>query len=99
MEQVGKGAMKLIYKVRELKTNRYVAMAKMVDAQTKESVESFLREARLTSLLEHPNIVTIHDMGIGEGGEPYFTMELLKGRTLAEVIKQAYSGDPTVRGK
>ncbi|MFC4991301.1 serine/threonine protein kinase [Rubritalea tangerina] len=99
VEQVGKGAMKLIYKVRELKTNRYVAMAKMVDAQTKESVESFLREARLTSLLEHPNIVTIHDMGIGEGGEPYFTMELLKGRTLAEVIKQAYSGDPTVRGE
>jgi len=93
VEEVGRGAMKQIYKVRELKANRFVAMAKMVDAMTKESVESFLREARLTSILEHPNIITIHDMGIGRDGEPYFTMELLKGRTLYEVVKEAYAED------
>lgn len=99
IEEIGRGAMKRIYKVRELKANRYVAMAKMVGAKTQESVESFLREARLTSALEHPNIITIHDMGVGRDGEPYFTMELLKGRTLYEVVKEAYAEEGGMRGR
>lgn len=89
-EKVGQGGMKAVYKAKERKTNRYVAMAKMSSTATREGVEYFLREARLTSSLQHPNIVTVHSIGLDEDANPYFTMELLKGKTLAEVLKENY---------
>ena len=103
LEKVGQGGMKKIYRVKERKTNRFVAMAKMVSSSHRESVEYFLREARLTSSLQHPNIVTVHSIGLDEDANPYFTMELLKGNTLAEVVKADYKqevqGSREVRDK
>lgn len=47
----------------------------------------FIREARITGKLEHPNIIPIHDLGIDENNRPFFTMKMIKGKTLSEIIK------------
>lgn len=50
------------------------------------ALRMFLREARLTSLLDHPHIVPIYDIGETDAGELYFTMKLVDGRTLADLV-------------
>ncbi len=49
-------------------------------------VGRFLREARVTGQLEHPNIVPVYDLGRRENGSLYYTMKLVRGRTLAEAL-------------
>ena len=84
-EFFAQGGMKLIYKVRDLKGDRTVAMARLPKDADEAQTENFLREARLTSKLQHPNIIPVHDIGIDEKG-PYFTMKFLEGKTLEEII-------------
>ncbi len=52
-----------------------------------QSVRMFLREARLTGLLDHPHIVPVYDLGEREGGQLFFAMKLVEGRTLAALIR------------
>jgi serine/threonine-protein kinase len=48
----------------------------------------FLEEARITGQLEHPNIVPVHELArTGEGGQPFYTMRFVKGRTASEAIR------------
>ena len=52
-----------------------------------QTVRMFLREARLTGLLDHPHIVPVYDLGERVGGHLFFSMKLVEGRTLAELIR------------
>jgi serine/threonine-protein kinase len=52
------------------------------------AVCSFLREAQITGQLAHPNIVPVHELGRDAEGHLYFTMDLLEGRTLFELIDE-----------
>jgi serine/threonine-protein kinase len=54
---------------------------------------NFIREAQITAQLEHPNIVPVHDLGILDNGEVYFTMKRIRGRTLKEVLRAIRHGD------
>ena len=84
----GEGAMKKILSIRDEITSREVAMAIIRDENpTDEIIENFLREAKITAALQHPNIVPVYDIGINQDKKPYFTMKLLKGHTLDEFIK------------
>ena len=91
---IGEGGMKQIYKVHDKNTGRSLAMALLKENSKPEEVERFLCEARLTSLLEHPNIISIYDTGINEKKQPFFTMELLQGRNLSSILKDLSHGDP-----
>jgi len=51
----------------------------------------FLQEGMLTAKLEHPAIVPVYELGIRRDGTPYYTMKLVRGRTLAEEIKRCTS--------
>jgi len=51
----------------------------------------FLREARLTGQLEHPAIVPVYELGIRQDGTPYYTMKLVRGKTLAEALHGCHS--------
>ncbi len=51
--------------------------------------EWLLREARILAQLEHPGIVPVYDMGFGNDGEAYFAMRVVRGRSLAEVLRAA----------
>lgn len=93
-EEIARGGVKKIIKVKDRKTDRSVAKAVLLDKSDRENIESFLREARLTSSLQHPNIIPIYDMGLEEDGSPYFIMEHLTGDTLADIVKKLSAGEP-----
>lgn len=82
------GGMKVVLAVRDMDTMRDVAMAVLPDTKKRPPSEvlRFVQEARLTASLEHPNIVPVHDIGIDANGAPYFTMKLLRGKTLAAYL-------------
>ncbi|MEM9400157.1 MAG: serine/threonine-protein kinase [Verrucomicrobiota bacterium] len=83
---LGEGAVKIVYRAYDKKTDLDVAMARPKNNSTQDEVERFFREARITARLKHPNIISVLDLGFCEEKVPYFTMELLEGRTFREVI-------------
>ena len=83
LEFVGRGGMGAVYKARQRRLNRVVALKILpVNAEAHpEAGERFLREAQALARLNHPNIVTIHDFG--EAGEVcFFVMEFVEGEDL-----------------
>lgn len=87
---IAEGGMKTITKVFDQKTARYIAMAQLHADTPKELHEPFLREARLTALLDHPNIISIYNIGLNEEELPFFTMELETGQSFKELILEAH---------
>jgi tRNA A-37 threonylcarbamoyl transferase component Bud32 len=82
---LGKGGMGAVYKARDLRLSREVAL-KIVRSDIpagKESLHRFADEARAASLLSHPNIVAVYDIG-DRDGSPYIISELLEGETLRD---------------
>ncbi len=82
---LGRGGMGVVYRARQVRLNRVVAL-KMVLAgpdATPEERSRFQFEAELIGQLTHPNIVQIHEAGQHEG-QPFFALELVAGGTLAE---------------
>ena len=98
-KSIGRGGMKMVIQVKDRDTMRDIAMAVFPDAAHRPAADlrRFIDEARITASLEHPNIVPVHDIGIDATGAPYFTMKLLRGETLASVLKKLNSGDPEYR--
>ena len=55
------------------------------------SAARFLQEARLTGQLEHPSIVPVYELGRRQDGTLYYTMRLVKGKTLSEALRECHS--------
>ncbi|HYZ89493.1 MAG TPA: serine/threonine-protein kinase, partial [Myxococcales bacterium] len=81
-ELLGSGGMGRVYRARDLKLGRAVAI-KLVNCATADRRQRarLEREARAAGALNHPNIVAVHDVG-EDNGEPYVVSELLEGETL-----------------
>ncbi|MDD7987257.1 serine/threonine-protein kinase [Lentisphaera marina] len=90
-EEIGSGGMKTVYRVYDRKSDRHVAMAQLHSDAPRDCYESFLREARLTAGLQHPNIIPVYDVGILDNA-PFFTMELKGGKSLSEIISSKADG-------
>jgi hypothetical protein len=90
--EIGRGAMGIVYLGRDTAINRMVAIkaiplaSEFSDAELVEARSRFFREAETAGRLNHPNIVTIYDVG-EERGLAYIAMEYLKGRHLSEYAK------------
>ncbi|VGO18040.1 serine/threonine protein kinase [Pontiella sulfatireligans] len=91
--EIAEGGEKKITLVYDHRLDRQVAMAHAVHAKTKAEQERFLREARLTANLAHPNIMPVHNMGVDQEGIPFFTMELIGGDSLKDIIAKLRDGD------
>ena len=76
-----------VYRARDTRLARDVAIKVLPEslACDQERLRRFEKEARSASALNHPNIVTIHDIG-SEGGVSYIAMELVDGATLRELL-------------
>ena len=92
-EVVASGGMKNIHKALDKKCERIVALATPKQDIDESFYEVFLREAKLTARLDHPNIMPIHDLGLRESGQPYFTMDLKSGDSLGTIIQKLADGD------
>src|SRR3984893_18646317 len=83
---IGKGGMGEVYKARDPRLHRDVAIKVLPQAFATEAArERFEREARAASALNHPNICAVYDVGEA-AGHPFLVMELLDGKPLREPI-------------
>jgi len=80
--EIGRGGMGTVFRATDLELQREVAV-KLISAQNSDSRERLLREARAAAALNHPHIVTIHDVGEIDGF-PFLVMEYVSGPRLSQ---------------
>src|SRR5947209_7320438 len=87
VEVLGKGGMGVVYKAMDPRIGRTVAIKMMTGAfaENPDLLQRFYREAQSTGILQHPNIVIVHDLGDLDGN-PYLVMEYLEGEALDKMI-------------
>ncbi|MEM1453128.1 MAG: tetratricopeptide repeat protein [Planctomycetota bacterium] len=102
-DEIARGGMGAILRVWDGDLRRFLAMKVAVEPGESGSatpasdldphmLARFLEEAQVTGQLEHPGIVPVHELGIDGNGQVYFTMRLVRGRTLEEVFDDARAG-------
>jgi serine/threonine protein kinase/Leucine-rich repeat (LRR) protein len=89
---VARGGMGAILGAREAAIERRVAMKVMLDTNDADAITRFVAEAKVTGQLEHPNIVPVHELGVDENGQPFYTMKLVRGITLKHVLEELAEG-------
>ncbi len=89
LEKLGSGGMGEVYRARDTRLGREVAIKVLPAAFSGDTdrLRRFEQEARAASALNHPNIVTIYDIG-QEGSAPYMAMEMVEGKTLRGLLTQ-----------
>ena len=91
---LGKGAMGTVYRGRDESLERDVALKIMSLGQEDDDARTrFLREGKAAARLQHPNIVTIYELGDHEG-QPFMALELLEGMDLQRAIAEGMRPDP-----
>ncbi len=93
LEEVGRGSMGVVYKARDPRIGRVVALKTIAfsfplgPGEEEEFLQRFYHEAQVAGRLNHPNIVTIYDVGEkGDGGDAYIAMEFMTGTNLHELL-------------
>ena len=84
----GQGGMGTVYKARDRKLDRLMAVKVMQLDEDPRAADAFLREAKAASKLHHPNIVTVADYGIMKDGRQFLAIEWIDGITLAHYIER-----------
>ncbi|MBI5800386.1 MAG: protein kinase [Verrucomicrobia bacterium] len=92
---VATGGMGAVLKAQDNNLARTVALKVMLNSAdaNDQTVFSFVAEAQITGQLEHPNIVPLHDIGVAADGTIYYTMKLIEGRTLRDILKDIREGN------
>ncbi len=99
LREIARGGMGKVLEVEDSELRRSVAL-KVLRKELlgrRDVVERFLEEAQITGQLEHPNIVPVHEMGVDGAGNLYFTMKLVEGMSLAEVLLKLREGNRDVQ--
>ena len=87
LSKLGEGGMGSVWRAKDRKLSREVAIKRIRGATTPALQERFLRETRALTGLSHPNVVTVFDAGEDSYGN-YLVMELVSGKTLAQRLKE-----------
>src|SRR5499426_2393161 len=93
LEEIGRGSMGVVYKARDPRIGRIVALKTIAfsfplgPGEEEEFLHRFYHEAQVAGRLNHPNIVTIYDVGEKDSeGDAYIAMEFVTGTTLHDVL-------------
>ena len=98
IEEVGRGGMGLVYRALDLRLGRTVALKELIISPTiighekDEIIARFKQEAQTAAFLNHPNIITIYDVG-DENNRYFIAMEFLPGKTLKDYLDEDYKYD------
>ncbi len=94
--KIGEGGMGAVYRAKDLHLGRMVALKLLPPAMTAipERRARFIQEAKAASSLQHPNIVSIFEIGTQDGVD-FMAMELVEGKTLAELIPRGSGMNPS----
>ncbi len=87
------GGMGLILDATEAPIRRKVAMKVMKQEGSHENLGRFIEEAQITGSLEHPNIIPVHELGVDENDQVFYTMKFVQGVTLREVLDKLHLRD------
>jgi formylglycine-generating enzyme required for sulfatase activity/tRNA A-37 threonylcarbamoyl transferase component Bud32 len=93
--ELGRGGMGRVMEARDPELRRPVAVKVIIDPSrvTESQLARFVAEAQITSQLEHPNIVPVHEMGVTPAGDLFFVMKKVEGRSLRQVLAALRDGD------
>ena len=96
---IARGGMGIIYRATDTRLHRQVALKMLAPLGVPDElrVDRFLREARITASLDHPNIVSVYDVGTHDG-QPFMVVELLEGETLRDRLDRGPVAEADVRG-
>jgi TolB-like protein len=99
LAQIGAGAMGTVFRAHDRRLNREVAVKVVAPTYSADSTEArwFGHEARAVAALDHPNILSIHDVGMHEA-RPFLVTELLRGETLRERLRRGAVAEPDLVG-
>ena len=88
IEKIGEGGMEVVYKAKDEKLDRIVAIKFLPPefSKDKEIKTRFLREAKALSILDHPNICVVHEIDETEDERVYMVMNYYEGKTLKDKI-------------
>jgi serine/threonine-protein kinase len=86
--EVARGGMRVILKGRDSDLGRDLAVKVLLDQhlENPDLIRRFVEEAQIVGQLQHPGVVPVHELGTLADRRPYFTMKLVKGRTLADLL-------------
>lgn len=97
-DQLGQGGMSYVLRGTDTKLRRELALKVTPlprQQMPKDHLARFVEEAQITAQLEHPNIVPIHDYGIAPDGRVFFSMKLVRGKSLESILADRARADPT----
>src|SRR5262249_43741407 len=84
--EIGRGGMGAVLRAVDCDIRREVAVKYLLDQADAGKKLRFVEEAQITGQMEHPNIVPIHELGVDGKGRLFFTMKMVQGRSLAQVL-------------
>jgi serine/threonine protein kinase/HEAT repeat protein len=95
--EIARGGMGIVYQVYDPDLRRDLALKVLIEGEgaREEVLKRFLREARASANLRHPNIIAVHEMGQIDG-QFYFTMDYIIGRSFRDIIEERGSGKPAM---
>jgi serine/threonine-protein kinase len=89
-DEIGRGGMGAVFKGRDTDLGRELAVKVLLEEHRgrPELVQRFFEEAQIAGQLQHPGVPPVYELGRLADGQPFFTMKLVKGHTLAKLLKQ-----------
>lgn len=89
IDEIGRGGMGVVYRVLQLALDREMALKTIDGHDVKDATwRRFQQEAKASSLLDHPNLISVHDSGVIDGKHPYFVMDYVQGTTLSKLVEE-----------
>ncbi len=95
MTTIGMGGIGTVFSARDTVLNREIAIKILRPAYRNRLnyVASFIREARITAQIDHPNVIPVHRLGVFDDAGAYFTMKRIRGITLATILRRLQGGN------